>query len=82
VTADDRGTCRSCAAPILWAITEKGRRIPLDPEPTGGGNISTEERIDGHLNAHVMPSVPGVPGYVSHFVTCEFAGRHRRRRGG
>jgi hypothetical protein len=25
--------CRSCDAPLLWAVTPAGRRIPLDPEP-------------------------------------------------
>jgi hypothetical protein len=24
------GTCRSCGAPIVWTVTDAGRRIPLD----------------------------------------------------
>lgn len=33
-------TCRSCRAPILWAISEKhGRRMPLDRVPVVGGNV-------------------------------------------
>jgi hypothetical protein len=35
--------CRSCDAPITWAVTRKGRRIPLDPEPVAGGNIKVQE---------------------------------------
>ena len=36
--------CRSCRRPILWAETEKGRRIPIDPQPVTDGNIVLHER--------------------------------------
>lgn len=33
-------TCRSCGAPIIWALTETDQRaMPLDAEPTDGGNV-------------------------------------------
>lgn len=33
-------TCRSCGAPIRWAVSEaSGKRIPLDLEPSDTGNI-------------------------------------------
>lgn len=36
----EQATCRSCHAPIWWAVSESsGKRIPLDPEPAGDGNI-------------------------------------------
>ena len=25
--------CRSCDAPIVWVITQKGKRMPVDAEP-------------------------------------------------
>lgn len=28
--------CESCGAPMLWVITHKGNRMPLDPEPVAG----------------------------------------------
>lgn len=32
--------CRSCGAEIVWAITERGKRIPLNAEPDNAkGNI-------------------------------------------
>lgn len=31
--------CRSCGAPILWVVTENGKRMPLDAEPTEAGKV-------------------------------------------
>ena len=28
------GSCRGCDAPILWVVTKKGKRMPLDPAHT------------------------------------------------
>lgn len=30
VTEDNRGECRSCGEPIIWCITAKGKRMPVD----------------------------------------------------
>lgn len=32
-------TCRSCGAEILWAVTENGKRMPVDAEPVPAGTI-------------------------------------------
>lgn len=70
------GTCRSCEAPITWATTVKGRKMPLDPEPVDDGNVwVTRVAEDGTplvavaLNAESVPELVRVR-YVSHFVTC------------
>lgn len=35
--------CRSCGAPIIWAVTTASRRpIPVDQEPVEDGNIELE----------------------------------------
>lgn len=78
-------TCKSCGAPIMWAETAKGHRIPIDPEPVLGGNILLSHR-------DVEPSLPPLatvfahafensdePTYKSHFATCPNASSHRRR---
>jgi hypothetical protein len=42
VTATQVGSsprCRSCQAPIWFGLTEKGRRMPLDPAPVEDGNV-------------------------------------------
>jgi hypothetical protein len=31
--------CRGCGKPILWVETEKGARMPLDPEPIESGKL-------------------------------------------
>jgi len=70
--------CRSCFAPIIWRNTEKGRPIPLDPEPTPNGDV----RVDEHGTAHVLPNEPRLGTdelHRSHFATCPDADRHRGR---
>lgn len=68
-------SCRSCGAPIEWARTPKGKRIPLDVEPRPDGNLAF---VAGELvNAAGLP--PEVERRVSHFATCPNAAQHRRR---
>lgn len=73
--------CRSCGAEIIWAVTELGKRMPLDAEPaerpTGLFRIQREE--DGAVRAF---SVSGQPVYLSHFATCPHADQHRKEPDG
>lgn len=69
--------CRSCGAPIEWAITAKGSRIPLDPGLHPNGNIDVVDGI-----AYVVPvagSFDPPPRRRSHFASCPHAARHRKR---
>lgn len=67
--------CRSCRAPIVWARTLKGRRIPLDPEPGPAGNLVINDGV-----AITAPAdAPAGIRFTSHFATCEFAHTHRKR---
>jgi hypothetical protein len=79
-------SCRSCRAPVRWAFTVHGKRIPVDPEPVDGGNLVLHEDPNGGApTAEVVPAgaqlLDGDDGrrYVSHFVTCPNADQHRRR---
>lgn len=65
-------TCRSCNAPIEWAITDNGRRIPLDVDDGQPGNIVVDDGI-----AHVVTDGQGT--HRSHFATCSHPERHRKR---
>jgi hypothetical protein len=36
--------CSSCNAPIVWALTERGKRMPVDAEPVEDGNVLLSHR--------------------------------------
>jgi hypothetical protein len=78
--------CRSCHAELLWALTEKGRRIPLDPEPYTGpvpsGLFVLRDREKLIPTAVAVPpsAFETEPLYRSHFATCPNAALHRRNR--
>lgn len=79
--------CRSCGAPIRWAITEKGRRMPLDPDPHPDGNVMVEHAAGADHSGVVVFAGRllheerdlGTPLYRSHFASCPDARKHRRR---
>lgn len=57
--------CKSCGATIVWAFTEKGKRMPLSK--------ASERRrfvIDGDVARSVVT-------YDSHFSDCPNAAEHR-----
>lgn len=68
--------CRSCLAPIRWATTTTGRRMPLNPEPIPGGKWVISA-VTGKLLARTT-SEP--LGYEVHWATCPNADTHRRPR--
>ncbi|MEM6988893.1 MAG: hypothetical protein AAF721_00305 [Myxococcota bacterium] len=78
--------CKSCKAPITWAITDKGRSIPIDAKPVENGNLvlvredgPAEMRGQKLLRARA-PGLfdAGAPRYVSHFATCPNSKEHRK----
>lgn len=77
-------TCRSCGAPVIWAHTETGSRMPVDPERVQGGNVMLIADVtdDGRMTPNQIAKVvkPGDGVYVSHFATCPDASQHRRSR--
>jgi hypothetical protein len=88
-------TCRSCNAEIIWTITDKGNRMPVDQEPAPDGNLVLCLCGPGRLcirdgsrlitnHAHVASTIEGplMNGefHLSHFVTCPSAASHRRRK--
>lgn len=87
--------CRSCDAPIRWAITTNGRRIPLDAASHPEGNlvivddVATRGWFRFDPTVHLVPKDqldgfrqkhPDEPLYRSHFATCPNADTHRRNR--
>lgn len=78
--------CHSCGAPIRWAVTEYGRRIPLDPTPTDAGNIHLYDGVayvmEMRGQAIIEHRAQGDVLYVAHFATCPHADQHRKKRDG
>ncbi len=80
--------CRSCQAPIQWVITERGVMMPLDADPQPDGNIiltvsgaralSTEAKQNAVLLAESTDQA--LTFYRSHFASCPFAKRHRKKK--
>lgn len=78
-------TCRDCDAEILWARTDGGRSIPLDPEPSSKGTFVLEFGEERQPHDGVIPHVPriavrarpgerlGQPRYVNHTSGCSRA---------
>lgn len=73
-------SCRSCNAPIIWAITENGKRMPLDAEPFAlpAGLFALDTSSDPPLTVSVAAE-RREPLYRSHFATCPNADQHRKR---
>lgn len=74
-------TCRSCPAQIIWAVTERGKRMPVDVDPVPGGNVQLVEQ-HGQLTAVVVPAKRAFGRMnlrKSHFTTCPQADQWRKR---
>lgn len=71
--------CRSCGDPIIWTVTSKGKRMPVDADPVHEPRGFRLEEDGDQVNA-VFTADPGAGEllYVSHFSTCPQADAHRR----
>jgi hypothetical protein len=75
-------TCRYCRASIMWAMTEKGHRIPLDPSPSLKGNVMLDFQPGGVPIATVLgdPSKASGPLWLAHMATCPgWKKRHQKK---
>ena len=78
--------CRSCNADLLWGLTVKGRRLPLNATPTEDGTVVLAEEGPGTYEKPTRCHVLGagassdLPRYTSHFATCTDAARYRHHR--
>lgn len=74
--------CRSCGAEIVWASTERGKAIPINPAPDVDGNlaISGSGRHDADFSARVIAGDEKYSGprYKSHFATCPDSDKWRK----
>lgn len=66
--------CKSCGASIQWMVSEGGKKIPIDADPSPDGNL-----ILFGTGAHPVPKLWTGDRYKSHFATCPNAAQHRKR---
>lgn len=91
LVARARGRCTSpaCRAPVIWAETASGKRMPLDPTPSNDGNVVVFAAYDSdgapflrcNVLRHTQLSGARAAGQTlrtSHFKTCPDAARHRK----
>ena len=68
--------CRSCKAEIIWTRTERGKRMPVDAEPSSAGNFVLQGEDDPPL-AERLPNDAAATytgeKHQSHFETCPHA---------
>ena len=79
-------TCRSCNRPIVWAVSNNGKNIPMDPEPVANGtHIMASSTRDGRIHFDIVAYNEQFHGtdakrYRSHFASCPDAAKFRRPR--
>ncbi|MGB3708943.1 hypothetical protein [Gordonia sp. (in: high G+C Gram-positive bacteria)] len=85
-TTYDAGECRSCGQPVIWATTDKGKAMPINPGPDAQGNVALHRDKAG-ITAVVVPNIKakamrsaGQKLYLSHFGSCPHADRWRKDR--
>lgn len=82
--------CRSCGAPVWWAVSEStGRFMPVDADPTPDGVVERTGRMQLSRQGTPVPVVRVVPGaqqsllddapdrYRPHHATCPDADQWR-----
>jgi hypothetical protein len=80
--------CKSCRAEIEWAVTETGKRIPIDSERRREGNILlehrevgrppiarvlTREQVDAHRRTHAENLARGLDTGSADLFVSHFA---------
>lgn len=78
----EQRTCRACRGRVIWVITEGGRRIELDPDPTPDGNVVPVLAYGNHrarvLTGDHLPAEE--PAWRQHSTTCPESPATRARR--
>lgn len=79
----DVAACRSCDAPIIWAVSTHGKPMPVDAEPVEDGNVELSMQPGRYVSpvATVVtgPTLFPKPRRKAHFATCEHGDKWRRR---
>jgi hypothetical protein len=72
IRPDANQRCRTCGARVLWVVTERGNKMPLDADPDPAGRFVLADG-DPPLAVYVGEGSAARPGegrYQSHFASC------------
>lgn len=70
--------CHDCRAPIVYAWTRAGHRLPVDADPRPDGNCWLQPEAK-RVIVHIVAKGSRAELYVPHFVTCPNVAARRRR---
>ncbi|MBM9506731.1 hypothetical protein [Actinacidiphila acididurans] len=69
-----RTRCWRCQREVLWTVTETGRRLAVDPQPSQEGNTAVFRDGAGTYRSRrpteELPAAPWERMYVPHVATC------------
>lgn len=82
---DPVSTCRRCGAMIIWCVTSKGKKMPVDVTPSQNGEFFLFRKGPSIAAIHVASRdgrvgkavSSGQKRHTSHFSTCPLAGSRR-----
>lgn len=80
--------CNSCGAPIRWAETLSGAKMPVDAEPHPEGNLIACPSVGPNVVAVykreelrlLAQAHPNAERWRSHFASCPDAAKHRKEK--
>lgn len=77
-------TCASCGASVVWVLTVRGVRMPVDAVPSPDGTLRLvgvpPTAIAVGRTVDLLDTTDDGVRHVSHFATCPNADQHRRKR--
>lgn len=76
-----KSICKGCGRPIIWAYTEAGKRMPLDPEPVPDALVGTFV-ITGNQcrSSSPMFDSPDTVHHMAHWSSCPVADSFRGKK--
>ncbi len=77
----EQSTCKGCGAPLIWAITEHGKRIPLNQPEKRFILVLVQPDNDPDLSYSYYEARMRET-YTSHFATCPKADEFRKEKKG
>lgn len=79
--ADRDAACAGCGKPILWAVTDNAKRMPLDPEPDPDGNVAVWQDTGRRCRVLLKGEQPTAYErlYMPHWATCTNPPQKRRK---